>query len=147
MASSRSSLSTTWVAFSIFLPWARLIFARSFASIEGPSCGVFSLPASFRNSSWAATSFLIASCAMSSASRISASGMTFAPASTMRIASAVPATMRSRSLSPSSRRDASGGLTTMVPSILPMRTAPIGSGSGIDEMVSAADAPFIARMS
>lgn len=73
--------------------------------------------------------------------------MTFAPASTMRIASAVPATMRSRSLLPLSSSDSSGGLTTIVPSILPMRTAPIGSGSGIEDSVSAADAPFIARMS
>ena len=52
----------------------------------------------------AAHSFLIAPWAMSSASRISASGIWLAPASTMRMASSVPATTRSRSLVPSARR-------------------------------------------
>ena len=41
----------------------------------------------------------------------------------------------------------SGGLTTKLPSTLPMRTAPTGVGSGTSEIMSAADAPFIARMS
>ena len=44
-----------------------------------------------------AQSFLISAWAMSSASRISASGISLAPASTIRIASSVPATIRSRS--------------------------------------------------
>jgi hypothetical protein len=38
-------------------------------------------------------------------------------------------------------------LTTKLPSILPMRTAPTGVGSGTSEIISAAEAPFIARMS
>ena len=83
--------------------------------------------------------------AMSSASRISASGISRAPASTIRIASSVPATIRSRSLAPS--RSSSRGLTTKLPSILPIRTAPTGVGSGMSEIISAAEAPFIARMS
>ena len=72
---------------------------------------------------------------MSSASRISASGISLAPASTMRMASSVPATMRSRSVLPT--RSASSGLTTKLPSILPMRTAPTGVGSGTGESISA----------
>ena len=44
-----------------------------------------------------AQSFLISAWAMSSASRISASGISLAPASTIRMASSVPATIRSRS--------------------------------------------------
>src|SRR4051794_3429484 len=82
---------------------------------------------------------------MSSASSISASETSFAPASTMRIASSVPATTRSRSVL--STRSASLGLTTKLPSTLPMRTAPTGAASGTGEIISAADAPFIARTS
>ncbi len=86
---------------------------------------------------------------MSSASRISASGISLAPASTIRIASSVPATIRSSSegFSASSSRSGSDGLTTKLPSILPIRTAPTGVGSGMSEIISAAEAPFIARMS
>ncbi len=39
------------------------------------------------------------------------------------------------------------GFTTKLPSILPIRTAPTGSGNGMSESMSAADAPFMARMS
>ena len=92
----------------------------------------------------AATSFLISECAMSSASRISASGISLAPASTIRMASSVPETTRSRS---AVRRSSSFGLTTKLPSILPIRTAPTGSGKGMLETISAAEAPFMARMS
>ena len=86
---------------------------------------------------------------MSSASRISASGISLAPASTIRIASSVPATIRSSSegVSLSASRSGSGGLTTKSPSILPIRTAPTGVGRGMSEIISAAEAPFIARMS
>ena len=34
-----------------------------------------------------------------------------------------------------------------LPSILPIRTAPTGIGNGMSDTISAADAPFIARMS
>ena len=81
---------------------------------------------------------------MSSASRISASGISLAPASTIRMASSVPETTRSRS---AVRRSSSFGLTTKLPSILPIRTAPTGSGNGMLETISAAEAPFMARMS
>ena len=39
------------------------------------------------------------------------------------------------------------GLTTKLPSILPIRTDPTGVGSGIWEIISAAEAPFIASTS
>ena len=109
----------------------------------------FSLPTFAASSRCSAQSFLISAWAMSSASRISASGISLAPASTIRIASSVPATTRSSSerLSLSASRSSSGGLTTKLPSILPMRTAPTGVGSGMSEIISAAEAPFIARMS
>ena len=113
--------------------------------MTGGSMTSFSLPASSASSRWAAQIFLISECAMSSASRISASGISLAPASTIRMASSVPATIRSRSVLPT--RSASSGLTTKLPSILPMRTAPTGVGSGTGESISAVDAPFIARMS
>ena len=81
---------------------------------------------------------------MSSASSISASVISLAPASTIRIASSVPATIRS-----SSAREcgSSAGLTTNLPSSLPIRTAPICVGNGMSDSASAAEAPFIARMS
>ena len=92
----------------------------------------------------AATSCLIAPCAMSSASRISASGTSLAPHSTIRIASSVPETTRSISASCIA---SSPGLMTKLPSILPIRTAPTGCGNGMSETIRAAEAPFIARMS
>ena len=93
----------------------------------------------------AAHSFLISPWAMSSASRISASGISLAPASTMRIASSVPETTRSRSVP--ARRSSSFGFTTKLPSTLPMRTAPTGIGKGMLDTIRAAEAPFIPRMS
>src|SRR3954469_8603456 len=82
---------------------------------------------------------------MSSASRISCSETSWAPASTIRIASLVPATTRSSfGLSSVS----SGGLTMKLPSSSwPTRTAPTGCCTGMSEIWIAADAPFIARMS
>ena len=87
---------------------------------------------------------------MSRASRISASEISFAPASTIRIASSEPATTRSRSettSSPPPGSCSSLGLTTKLPSTLPIRTAPTGPANGTSEIISAAEAPFIARMS
>ena len=81
---------------------------------------------------------------MSSASRISASGTSLAPASTIRMASSVPDTTRSRSDSSSC---SSVGLMTKLPSSLPIRTAPTGAGNGMSEICSAADAPFMASTS
>ena len=46
-----------------------------------------------------------------------------------------------------SSSSSSGGLMTKLPSILPMRTAPTGVGKGTLEIISAAEAPFIASTS
>ena len=70
--------------------------------------------------------------------------ISFAPASTISSASSVPATTRS---SWDSGMSASAGLTTNLPSSLPILTAPICVGNGMSESASAAEAPFIARMS
>ena len=82
---------------------------------------------------------------MSSASRISASEISFAPASTIRMASSVPATTRSSGLS---RSHSSLGLTMKSPSSSwPMRTAPTGTGNGMSDTARAALAAFMASMS
>ena len=70
--------------------------------------------------------------------------MPSAPHSTIRIASSEPETIRSIS---SSSSDSSSGLTTKSPSSLPIRTAPTYLATGTGEIASAAEAPFIARMS
>ena len=145
VASWRASLSSTEVASSSFCPCEPLICSSRPASTCGVSTSSFGvLPAFSPSSRMAATSFLISECAMSSASRISASGISLAPASTIRMASSVPETTRSRS---AVRRSSSFGLTTKLPSILPIRTAPTGCGNGMLETISAAEAPFMARMS
>ena len=144
VASWRASLSSTDVASSSACPWEAWISPRSPSSTTGAvtsSLGLETLPASSR---CAAHSFLISPWAMSSASSISASVISFAPASTIRIASSVPATIRSRSAVSCC---SSVGLTTKLPSTLPMRTAPTGVGNGRLETIRAADAPFMARMS
>ena len=75
---------------------------------------------------------------------MTSSGTSFAPHSTIKIASFVPAMRRSRS-------DASicskVGLIMNSPSTRPMRTAPIGPFQGVSEMVTAADAALIAMIS
>ncbi len=76
-------------------PCELLIDSRVVSSTCGASISSFSLPAFSRSSSIVATSFLISECAMSSASRISASVTPSAPASTIRMASSVPDTIRS----------------------------------------------------
>ena len=149
VASWRSSLSSTCVAASSWEPCEPRISSSSFLSTAIVSKTFFSLPTLLARSRCIAQSFLISAWAMSSASRISASGISLAPASTIRIASSVPATIRSRSegFSASASRSGSFGLTTKLPSTLPIRTAPTGVGSGMSEIISAAEAPFIARMS
>ncbi len=78
------------------------------------------------------------------ASAITSSGRILAPASTIMIASRVPETTRSSSESASCEMV---GLTTNSPSMRPMRTAPMGPWNGISEIVSAADAAIVPRMS
>ena len=102
------------------------------------------MPALPRSSSIDAQIFLISSWAMSSASRTSASVTPFAPHSTIRIASLEPETTRSIS---SSSAVSSAGLRTKSPCSLPIRTAPTWVDTGICETATAAEAPFMARMS
>ena len=125
-------------------PWEARISSSRPSSIFGASISSFSLPALSASSCIEAQSFLISVWAMSRASRISASVTPSAPASTIRIASSVPATIRSSS---SSSSLSSGGLTTKSPSSFPIRTAPTWAATGTGEIASAAEAPFIARMS
>ena len=143
-ASWRSSLPWIEVASSIWVPCEERICSIRSASICGASISSFSLPAFSASSCIEPQSFLISLWAMSRASRISASVTPSAPASTIRIASSVPATIRSIS---SSSSVSSGGLTTKSPSSLPIRTAPTWAATGTGEIANAAEAPFIARMS
>ena len=71
---------------------------------------------------------------------MTASGSRFAPASTIMIASRVPATIRSSS---ESFIWLKVGLTTNSPSIRPTRTEAIGPLNGISLIVSAADAAIV----
>ena len=115
------------------------------SSTCGGSISILSLPACFCRSRCASQMRLISPWAMSSASRITASDTSFAPASTIRMASSLPATIRSSGLS---RNASSLGLTTKPPSSSwEIRTAPTGIGNGMSEIIRAALVPFIARMS
>ena len=89
-------------------------------------------------------SLRISPCAISSASISVSSAISWAPASTIVIASGVPQTIRS---SVEDLRSGSVGLTTRLPSRRPMRTAPTGPRKGIGESISAAEEPLMARMS
>ena len=105
----------------------------------------FGLPTCARSSSSASQMLaMISACASSNASRIVSSGTWSPPASTIVSASLVPTTIRS---SVDSSSCWSVGLTTSSPSIRPMRTAPTGPRNGSGEIISAADAPLMQRMS
>ena len=80
----------------------------------------------------------------SRAATITSSGTSSAPASTIRMASRVPAMRRSRSdLSISAKV----GLAMNWPSTRPTRTAATGPFQGMSEIIMAADAALMARMS
>ena len=111
-------------------------------SSSGDTCGNahFGFPTSRCISrSWSTISPLT-SCASSKASSKTDSDTNCAPASTIMIASPVPATVNSNPLSLNSSYV---GLTTNSFSINPMLQAPIGSSNGISDIVNAADAPTI----
>jgi hypothetical protein len=72
------------------------------------------------------------------------SSTSLAPASTIEMASSVPATIRSSSDSSISWRV---GLMMNSSFDSPIRTAPIGPRKGSSEIISAADAPLMHRMS
>ena len=126
-------------------PFAAASANASTLSVLGSIYGTrFSLPTLARSSSCRATSALIAPCPNSMASAILSSVIRFAPASTIMIALTVPETTKSRSLSLSCSKV---GLMTKAPFTMPTRTAPIGPRNGISEIVSAAEAASVPRMS
>ena len=88
--------------------------------------------------------FRMCSIAKRSASSKSDSDTSREPPSTMMMLSAVPATTMSISLSSSWL---TVGSTTSWPFTRPTRTAPIGSGNGMSERQTAAEAPIRARTS
>ena len=94
---------------------------------RAPRPGASPCRPSSASSRWSAQIFLISAWAMSSASRISASGISFAPRP--RPSGSPPRCRRRRGRGrSSSSRSSSLGLTTKLPSILPIRTAPTGVG-------------------
>ena len=97
-------------------------------------------PTAFWSSSWRSTIGCSARWPNRIASAMISSGRRFAPASTIMIASRVPATIRSSSDSLSCVQV---GLTTNSPSIRPTRTEPIGPLNGISLIVSAAEAAMV----
>jgi hypothetical protein len=105
----------------------------------------FSWPTRDRSSFWMAVIFLMASCPVARASTITASGISPAPASTITMASSVPATSRLSWLFV--LRSAVEGLTTQAPSQYPTRTAPTACSKGMSEITRAVDAPMMDRVS
>src|SRR5215204_321431 len=105
----------------------------------------FALPTCSRSCSWTSQMRMISAYARSSASRSVSSGISSAPASTIVSPSFVPTTIRSSVLC--SSLSWSVGLITNSPSIWPMRTAPTGPMKGSGEIISAAEAPLMQRMS
>ncbi len=90
------------------------IVATSCGSIVFFACGRFGLPAFARSSFWSATICLMTSWPSTSAWAITASGTSLALASTITIASSVPATSRLSWLL--ALRSAIAGFTTQAPS-------------------------------
>src|SRR5512133_490155 len=88
---------------------------------------------------------MISACARSSASSRTSAGISSPPDSTIVRPSFVPTTTRSRVLC--SSLSCNVGLTTNSPSIWPMRTAPTGPMKGSGEIINAAEAPLMQRMS
>ncbi len=87
---------------------------------------------------------LISSWPNNMASKIVSSGTSFAPASTIMMASLVPATTRLRSLT---SLLSNVGLMTNSPSTNPTETAPIGPSKGMSEIDRAIEEPIIATTS
>ena len=98
------------------------------------------LPTAFWSSSWRSTIGCRERWPNRIASAMTSSGRRLAPASTIMIASRVPATIRSSSDSLSCVKV---GLTTNSPSIRPTRTEPMGPLNGISLIVSAAEAAIV----
>ena len=146
---SRSTISSTiappsrmpcsWMRVQISCPYCSSSRAVSSGSSH------FGLPCLARSSSCASQSLTISACASSKASSIVSSEVGSPPASIIVSASFVPTTMRSRVESFST--SGSVGLMVSRPSIIPIRTAPTGPRNGSGEIISAAEAPLMHRMS
>ena len=104
----------------------------------------FSLPISAIIFFWKSSSFSISFCANSMARRISSSGISLAPASTMFIFPALPQTTKSKS--EFSSPDLNGFITNS-PFTFPTRTPPIGPSHGMEEVPSEREAASIAGIS
>ena len=117
--------------------------SNSFSGVR-VSYSIFSTPTSaiilFSNS----INSFTALCPSINASNMTPSFTCFAPASTMLIASCVPATVKSRSDFSCSSAD---GFITNSPSTLPTLTPAIGPSNGILEIDTARDEPSIAASS
>jgi hypothetical protein len=100
----------------------------------------FGFATAFASSSWRSMSGWSERWPNRIASAMTASGRSFAPASTIMIASRVPATTRSSSDSSTWLKV---GLITNSPSMRPTRTAATGPANGISLIVSAADAASV----
>ena len=88
--------------------------------------------------------FLISTCAAFIASNITSSGISFPPASIIAILSAVPATVKVKSLE---ALCSSVGFITISLSTKPTFTAAVGPPNGMSDIDNAADAPIIAATS
>ncbi len=136
---SRSSFSGVFRAASSLGVAYSCTAATISASGSAASSSILGRPYWAAISSWKAAILLISSWPKKIASRITSSGTSLAPASTMMMASLVPATIRSKSLS---LLCSEVGLITKWPSTRPTCTAATGPANGISERERATDAPI-----
>ena len=142
--SRRSSLACSRVASLRSLPAAFSIAFSTFSSTASGATSHLGLPADLLELQLHVAEGADLLVGDLRASSIVSSLTSLAPASTIEMASAVPATIRSSSDSSVSWRV---GLMMNSSPISPMRTAPTGPSKGSSEIISAADAPLSARMS
>ena len=144
MFRSLSCLSKVFIAEIIF----SVEYSLTAFSISSPGLNTlnsaFSFPTSFVTSLINLHMPFISSCANIMASSISISGTSFAPASTIIIASSVPATVRSMS---DSALCSVAGFMINSPLILPTLTEPVGPSQGMSEIDNATEDPIIAAIS
>ncbi len=113
-------------------------------SSGGTSYSFFCTPTFATSSSCRSQISPMIRCASLSAASMTSSGNSRAKPSIIRIASLLPETIKSRSLSSKSSCVGNG---TNLPSTRPKRTEAIGPSNGKGEMDSAAEAPFMASTS
>ena len=121
----------------------------TFSTRSSPATGsrfgvIFGLAATAISSRWKPIMAWFVSCPSLTALTMTSSGTSFAPASTIAMASPVPATTRSSLLSSNC---ANVGLTTSSPSTYPSLVAATGPSNGISDRHRAEDAPMMPRTS